>query len=393
MKNTILFLWALLMAHPVWAAVEVLGTTYSDPAHVAQVFEECLADLGPQSPRALAACLKNTQLFTTVQVRPQASGWRVEVRDRWSLLPIPVVVATEGQGTRMGGFVAERNFLGHGVLLLGGGIVGPESSTYLGLLEDPHFLSAQGYLRFSLRSDRRLVSLRAAEDEVLDRRDEDRLRLDLRLGRNLGPDLRAALSVSAQRLRFHDLQGGSRPEDLDPLWVGGLLLWDPTTYHFYFDEGFKGELEYQSETRSQNGVTRLDLGWQGAIWRDQALQLRLQADRLNRDDPRLAIQGGGALGARGVPWMGLWSGRYLTASIDYQMPIVYSSLGIATVAPFVDVGWIDLSGKNRQVTYQAWGLGGYFYLKEVSLPGLGILWGRNQPYADVFAKITLGFDL
>lgn len=391
MKNTILFLCLFLLPLSL-GAQQIEGARYSDRGHVAQLFQLCLS-WSPPEPEALEACLMDSELFASVQVSRDQGQWKVEVEDRWSLLPVPVIVAEDHQETKAGLFLAERNFLGKGALLLVGGTSSPSTALALMRYEDHHFWLPQGYVRLTATFARRQIYLFYDEAQVLDGRDETRRHLDLLLGRALGPDWLVAMSFTAQELAYRPYQGFKQPADHSARWLGALARFDNSRYRFYFDAGHHGEVHWRFESQSGTAMLKSDYRWQGALKADQALQVRLQSDFSTSDETALAVQGGGAPGARGVPAYGLWAGRYLSASFDYQIPLSYTPWGIVTTAPFVDLGWVDLAGSERVVTYAAHGLGGYFFLKQVSLPGLGLYLGQNNRYATFFVKFFLGFEL
>ncbi|MEO1174524.1 MAG: POTRA domain-containing protein, partial [Myxococcota bacterium] len=74
----------------------------------------------------------NLQLFSRVRVgRSTADGRNVvevDVEERWTLIPIPLAIAT-GDGYRVGGFFFESNLFGRNKNLAVGGFYSPQGSS------------------------------------------------------------------------------------------------------------------------------------------------------------------------------------------------------------------------------------------------------------------------
>jgi len=48
---------------------------------------------------------------------------------------------------------------------------------------------------------------------------------------------------------------------------------------------------------------------------------------------------------------------------------------------------------NKTVNYHSYGIGSYFFLKKIAIPGIGLVIGTNTEYQDSFFKFTIGFDI
>ena len=64
--------------------------------------------------------------------------------------------------------------------------------------------------------------------------------------------------------------------------------------------------------------------------------------------------------------------------------------GTFTVAPFVDYGdykpFVEGSGSN----YAAYGIGAYYFVNLINLPGIGLVLGRNEQFMDNFVTFQIG---
>ena len=402
-KKTILFLAVCLWPGLLWAlvpAVRVLGNRHSQTSYLEDLTRSCLEGheaLEPQDLKQAEDCIGNTELFYEVKLRLEPGLLVLEVKERWSLLPIPLVVAEKNQDTKYGAILVERNLLGLGKLLAVGGDSAKNSSTVFLRYEDKSLGFTPLYLRLTLAKIRRQALLYRGQ-QVIDGNDEDRLYQALDLGYHLTQAFTPTLLYEKLEKRYHDSAGRIAWTDLRFQNLGVRLSLDWGTFRFYFKEGWQLSLEHLAQQWRSDGLaldqkTLLKAQWQGATLEDQALQVRTEVFTSLKDDQRTASQLGSREGVRGIPAYGAWAKDYRFLSLDYQIPLGYYAQGVWTAAPFWDQGQITLAQRNgERVDYRSYGLGTYYFLKEIALPGLGFLVGRNDPYESYFYKITLGFE-
>ncbi|OGH01996.1 MAG: hypothetical protein A2600_04620 [Candidatus Lambdaproteobacteria bacterium RIFOXYD1_FULL_56_27] len=402
-KKTILFLSVCLwpgLALAWTGEVRILGNGHSQTSYLEDLTRSCLGGheaLEPQDLKEVQDCIGNTELFFEVKLRAEPSLLVVEVKERWSLLPIPLVVGEKNQDTKYGAILVERNLMGLGKLLAVGGDSSKKSSTVFLRYEDKSLGFTPLYLRLTWAKIRRQALLYRGH-EVIDGNDEDRLYQALDLGYHVTQAFTPTLLYEKLDKRYYESSGRAAWTDLSYQSLGVRLSLDLGNFRFYFKEGWQLSLEqlaqqWRSDGLSLDQKTLAKVQWQGATVEDQALQVKAEVFFSRKDDPRTASQLGSREGVRGVPAYGAWAKDYRFLSLDYQIPLGYSAQGVWTAAPFWDGGRIVLAQRNLEtVDYRSYGLGTYFFLKEIALPGLGFLVGRNDPYESFFYKITLGFE-
>jgi hypothetical protein len=131
--------------------------------------------------------------------------------------------------------------------------------------------------------------------------------------------------------------------------------------------------------------------WDITLFELHALQLGvhggLQTDNGNRGDVTMY---GRAKGYRGIEPNGLWTRRIVAVSVDYQIPVAKTGHGTFTVAPFVDHGeyqpFVQGSGSN----YTAYGIGAYYFVNLINLPGIGLVLGKNDEFMGSFVTFQIG---
>ena len=79
------------------------------------------------------------------------------------------------------------------------------------------------------------------------------------------------------------------------------------------------------------------------------------------------------------------------ASADYHVPVGKTRHGTFTVAPFVDYGAYKPFIADTGGNYSSYGVGGYFFINTINLPGVGLILGRNERFMGDFAAFQIGF--
>jgi len=130
--------------------------------------------------------------------------------------------------------------------------------------------------------------------------------------------------------------------------------------------------------------------WDKAVFSGHALQLGLRGAYQSRTTLGDVPSYGLGKGYRGIQPGGLWTGRIVAASADYQVPLARWRHGTVTVAPFVDYGIYDSFFPANGGNYMAYGIGTYYFLNFINLPGLGLTAGINEKFMGPFVSFQFG---
>lgn len=385
--------------------MRISGNTKTRSSYIRSLTEKCLEDQGVKrledvDPTRLQECLINSRFFSEVKVEIKEEQLQIDVKDRWSIIPIPFVSSSKGQDTKYGGHLQESNLFGYGKNLGVGGTYSASESSYWLMYHDRSVFLTDWTLACALGQSRNQFYHYQGEDET-DGMDESKRFFSLSGGYRFLPNFDASLRYQTIDREYEEFENYQPPQDYQSNYVGLRFRWDDSNFRFYFQEGaiadatFMRQISRSDHVDITNAVTiNLKLSWQKEIIDNHVLQLRFNAGRLYGGDRREALRMGGRVGFRGIQDQGAWTEKHLTGSIDYQIPLHMTSTGTWTVAPFVDVGTLELieSAKDK-LNYYSYGIGTYYFLKKITIPGLGLALGHNSKYQDFFFKFTVGFSM
>lgn len=385
--------------------MRISGNTKTRSSYIRSLTEKCLEYQGVQKledvdPARLQECLINSRLFSGVKVEIKEKQLKINVKDRWSIIPIPFVSGSKGQDTKYGIYLQESNLCGYGKKLGVGGTYSASESSYWFIYNDRSLFLTDWTLGGAFGQSRNQLYHYDGEDEI-DGMDESKRFFSLSWGYRFLPNLDASLQYQAIDREYKECEDYQTPQDYQSHDVGLRFRWDDSNFRFYFQEGavvnvtFMRQISRSDDVDITNAVTmNLKIGWQKEIIDNQVLQIRFNAGRLYGGDRREALRMGGSVGFRGIQDQGAWTEKHLTGSIDYQIPLHMTSTGTWTVAPFVDVGTLELmESEEDQVNYCSYGIETFYFLKKITIPGLGLALGHNNKYQDFFFRFTVGFSL
>lgn len=357
--------------------VEISGNTRTASDVIARELGFAPGDrIGPAQLHAAEIQIMNLRLFSQVEVDHHTEGGRhqvdVRVKERWTLIPIPLVFAT-GDGFRVGGFLFESNLFGRNKNLLLGGFYSPQGSSLFTLYQDPgvygsSWLVESQLLAFSGPRER-------FEGDSPRERFNDRF-LDLRL---LGGFACAHSSIT-QSLNLYLGGFGTWGETRGGPARGGVLgpalgvRHNGQNFAVFVSEGFRFDVfvgHADDRWGANRSTSRADLfANYGTLlpWK-HSVSLTAQGRYRSGDDQLDLEVLGGRPGTRGFRLNGLWSQRALFGTIEYAVPIG-EYRGTWALAGFADAG--ALRWREQQTHYINPGWGVRYFLKNVALPALGI---------------------
>jgi outer membrane protein assembly factor BamA len=379
--------------------VTVAGATRTKERFVESLAEKCLKKGDYRSwetvdAGALSQCISNSRLFRSVDVAVGAAELKVTVDERWTLIPVPYVYSSNDKRAA-GLFLFESNLFGYGKTVAAGGSVATEGNSFSLMYSDPavnfsdHTLSVM-----ASRSNAELDSY--IKKNIHDGFNKNETGVFLSTGYRVTPSLELSLSLGYADRSYTQLDSFAIPVDYHATSVGGRVSYHNADYKLFYNDGLSGSITWLSQVHRSDGNEKLSQATV-SIQRDitlfslHALQLGMhggiQSDNGNRGDVAMY---GSARGYRGIEPNGLWTRRIVAVSADYQIPVAKTGQGTFTVAPFVDYGeykpFVEGSGSN----YTAYGIGAYYFLNLVNLPGIGLVLGRNEEFMGNFVTFQIG---
>ncbi len=372
---------------------EIEGNKRTANSYIEKLASRCLEKIELDE---LDQCLVNSKLFSEVKIKRHKDVIQIEVKERWTLIPIPIFGAG-GETTRFGMMILESNAFGHGKMVMLGGSVG----------DDGH-LAMMMYKNESVRLTNWTAQLLGTlykqdqysyyKKEKLYGYHQDRSSILGGFGYRLSKDLSVALNVGYGHNRFDSGLNVDKPKNFDAIYLVEKIEYKGGRYKFYFEEGINFTLVIAHQAIRDDSSKKLFqpgilIDWQRETWARQVLQVSFEAAYSNLNDIRNSLEEGQKRGFRGTETSSLWLNRYLSLSLDYQIPIKRASYGTWTIAPFMDIARfksiVDLNGIESLISY---GLGGYLFLKNIAIPGVGLELGYNSKFRGEFVNVSIGFS-
>jgi outer membrane protein assembly factor BamA len=379
--------------------VTVAGATRTKGRLIESLAEKCLKKGDYRSwetvnAGALSQCISNSRLFRSVDVAVGASELKVTVDERWTLIPVPYVYSSSDKRAA-GLFIFESNLFGYGKTVAAGGSVATEGNSFSLMYFDPavnfsnHTLSVMAF-----RSNVELDSY--VTRDIHDGFNRDETAVFLSTGYRVTPSLELSLSLGYADRSYTQRASFATPADYYATSVGGRVSYHNADYKLFYNDGLSGSITWLSQVHRSDGKEKLSQATVSiqrdiTLFSSHALQVgmhgSIQSDNGNRGDVAMY---GRARGFRGIEPNGLWTRRIIAVSADYQIPVAKTSQGTFTFAPFVDYGdykpFVEGSGGN----YTAYGIGAYYFINLINLPGIGLVLGRNEQFMGNFVTFQIG---
>jgi outer membrane protein assembly factor BamA len=380
-------------------SVSVEGASRTKPSYVESLVEKCLEKGDYRTWSAIdsgemAQCIRNARLFKKVDVKVEKPRITVSLTDRWTLIPMPNFYASDGKRSA-GLFVFDSNFLGYGKTVSLGGAHSTEGNTFSLMYSDPS-------VNFSDLSSTVMVYRSNTETEAYVHKDlvygydKREMGFFISPGYRITHFITASVSFGYGDRKYSILDSFSVPADYRSTTIGCRLSYRHADYKLFYNDGLSASIMWSSQVHRSDGLENISrasasMEWDIPLFEKHALQLGLhgvrESDNGNAGD--VSTYGRGK-GYRGIQPGGLWSREIAAASMDYQIPVAKTGHGTFTVAPFVDYGTYHPLFTANGSNYLAYGIGAYYFVNFINLPGVGIMVGSNQEFMGTFASFQIG---
>ncbi len=379
------------LSNSLFGRVLVEGNQRTRQSYIEHLIKKCQI----RQKSDLEQCLLNSRIFSQVKVKKSGADLLVNVQERWTLIPIPNI-KSGSDGSSAGLFLMEGNFLGMGKMAIVGGSIGSGMSSYFAMYADRELFYSDWILRVLMAQMGQELDAYDGERVTYSYNESSASTWQLALGREIANHLTAVWQFMYLKSSFENLAGYAAPKDNNVFLSGPELTYRNSDYRFYFNQGVNLKLEWMKQLDRTDGQQKgsklsYQMGYQKNIWAQHALQLRLDGTWYFDESIGDIEKQGGRKSGRGIQENGLWARRLHLLSCDYQIPIASESYGTWTVAPFVEYGLYQ-AYYNPHNNYLSYGAGAYLYLKEVAMPGMGLLVGRNERFLGDFVSFRIGMN-
>jgi len=381
--------------------VSLEGAKRTKPRYVESLVKYCLEKGDYRTwesidQAALGQCIRNTRVFESADVAVIQPEIKVTVSDRWTLIPIPSAYASNGKRS-VGVFLFESNFLGIGKTLGAGASLSTEGSTFSLMYFDPWV----GFTDVTLNA---MASRSSTELDAYHRTstlyayDKKETGFKLSPGYRMTPFITGSVSLTYTKKQYSQIEAFSYPGDYASWGVGARLSYSNSDYKLFYNDGFSADFTWNRQVRRTDDLGRVSsvtarLEWDHLLFGKHALQVGVQASSQS-SDVGIGDVGtyGRVKGFRGIQPSGLWARQAAAGSLDYQIPVARWGHGTVTVAPFVDYGTYKPFFAGSGNYYTAYGVGAYYFINLINLPGVGLVVGNNDDFMGVFATVSIGMS-
>lgn len=381
--------------------VIVEGADRTEQSLVEKLVDDCIERGGYQDwhlidTDGMAQCVSNSRLYSDVRVQIHEPQITVLVTDRWTLIPIPYIHSGDSENN-YGLFLLDTNFLGYGKTVgIGLGQSDDGNSLSLMYLDNAVNFSDYTLKLFALRS----IDSEEAYDGDAIRYGYDRTEKIISLipGYRFTPNFEAGLTFNYLERAYSQLASYSPlPDDYRSWAIGARVSYRPADYKLFYNDGFSGQLKWLSQVDRSDDLDLIstltaELSWDKLILGKQALQLGLEVNYQINATAADVEMFGREQGYRGIESNGLWADRIAAISMDYQIPLYKWQAGTATIAPFIDFGIYQDYFDDNAANYLAYGIGAYYFLNLINVPGIGFVVGRNDEFMGSFVSFQIGMS-
>lgn len=405
----------------------VSGNARTANSWVEHSVERCEKEAGSQAQTdkdklaaELRQCLLNSQLFSEVQVEVDDEMMRVQVEERWTLIPVPYGQTDSSGNSMLGLVLIESNFLGRGQTVVLGAMTSSRGNGFFVAFQNKNLFFTPWSLNMAFSSMEYDVLTYGREATW----EEDTPLAGYQAGHTFGSmgfghEFASGHSahvelvhndVETSRLRSHGADPGDRR------FSAAGLRWqsDESDYKLYFNEGWTANVIYFRQLERHDEYDDMPLAqrvmlkgtYGAAVFGNHAVLTSVYAGGQDGGDVGDLPRMGNRPGFRGIRPEAAWVNRYGVVTIDYLVPLRTFPQGTWTAGAFAEIGrmraWqgkdgASMRGSNfdrhmKEIDYGSVGLGTYYFLKKVALPGVGFEIGHNPAFQNSFATLSIGMS-
>lgn len=378
--------------------VTITGAKRTRPRYIESLIEKCLEKGAYKkwedvSAEALGQCLTNSRIFSKVDVRINKPEITADISERWTLIPIPFFYASDEK--RAGGiFLYETNFLGYGKTAGIGGSVSTEGNTFSLMFSDPS-VNFTNYT-LAVMAYKNQTELNAyTGDDIIDGHKKRELGASLTQGYRVSPALSLSAKLNYAGRKYSQVESYAVPDDYTAVSAGISASYNNADYKLFYNDGFSGNISWISQVHRSGGDNKINqttarFEWDMPLFRSNALQTGVRGALQSLGASGDVLTYGRGKGFRGIQPGGLWTRKIIAFSVDYQIPVLKTGHGTFTVAPFADYGMYKPFLPDTGSSYASYGVGAYYFINLLNLPGVGVLAGYNEEFMGAFADLQIG---
>jgi hypothetical protein len=380
--------------------ISVTGLKRTKPQVVLQYVDAKEGDAANKvDPEELRVFLERLRIFSRVEVSlAEENGTAcvkdcvltIDVREKWSLYPIPVYV--KYRDTEIGGaFLVESNFLGENKGLAAGALISNRGWQALLGYTDPHI----GFSRISTTmrylTGRVFIEDATPQGEIL------------RSYTLMRHDFQSATGYNWRNGFFIGVLAGYRSAAvLDRAWIpnasvmnlGARIRYSSVTPADFFQTGFESTFDSEKGI-AFSGEDLHTVSSASAVhiktFKRQFVSFLLSF-QYSHYPQSLEQRLGGWQGTRTLPALLIPADKFTVGAVNYQVGFLQFSWATFAALAFFDAGTARRDG-DTPITFYGPGAGVRMYLTEITIPAFGVDIARDIPSEQVQVSFFIGYNL
>lgn len=359
------------------------------PVTVGSVYSEDTSETIIQKLRETGIFVPDIEVSADIRGNDAFVG--IDLRDKWTLIPIPIVSVSKGESWNAGVLTIENNLFGYYKTLGLGFFYGSQGATFLSFYVDPYFLKSDFEFTASVSAGFEEVEDMDVEENNLRKYETDRIGIGVGIVYPVNDRFKWGTSLDYNLNLLRD--GSSETfSDLNSIGLTGSLGWEDIYYDIPYEKGISTELraslfrDFYSERFYP--LIESDVQWSFSPWFKHMISLK-GLTGWGTMPVQKQFRLGGMDGTRILPMKKIAAEEYASATAIYNIPLWIFKGGTISSKVFYEVGYFKSDLIDRTL-FHGPGIGLEFFINKLAIPAVGINLGWNLETGEMQFSAGIG---
>ncbi len=347
-----------------------------EPVKTGSLYTDGISDIIIQKLRETGVFVPDIKV--TSEVLENDAYIHIDLRDKWTLIPIPIVAVSKGESWSAGVLAIESNLLGYYKTLGLGFFYGSQGATFLSFYVDPHFFKTELEFTAAISAGFEKIIDLDTEEATLREYESDRIGVGMGIEYPVNERFKIGISLDYDLNLLRD--DSTEPfGDLNSIGLTGKLGWQDIFYDIPYERGFSMDLIPSLFRDFYSGTfyptIESNIQWSFSPWFKHMVSLKGLAGWGNMPVQK-QFRLGGMNGTRILPMNKIAAEEYASATAIYNIPLWIFKGGTISSKVFYELGYFksDLIGRTL---FHGPGIGLEFFINKLAIPAVGINLGWN----------------
>lgn len=339
----------------------------------------------PETEEAIIQELRETKIFNPeIEVITEIVGdeafIQVKLRDRWTLIPVPLFSFSNNGKWRVGVLAIEGNFLGFYKTLGLGFFYGSEGWSVLGFYNDRIFLGTDMRFTAGFSAGFNETTDLNVNEQVIREYESDDLGFSLKLEYPFTREFSLAGGWDYSRSILRDASAlATGIPDLNTTGLAGEIKWEDIYYDIPYEKGLLAKASYAwnwgfDGTEGFSTVNG-NLKWNINPWWKHLVSLEVEGGWGTMPVQKQFRLGGTSV-SRILPSNSIAADEFVTSAFTYNIPVWFFRGGTLSTNAFYEVGYYSSDLVDRTL-FHGPGLGIDLFINNLGIPALQFNFGWN----------------